>query len=237
MPRPTLRDALTQRLTLLTEALDAGTLTRDALRTWITGTTEVVASFKTAPRTHKEPPGAKNGGSGDVGAWLTPYCDAWQARYGSKPAIVKQMAQVLRPLEKLHGPAIVLKHWTNYLASTAVEYVSLQKTFASAFVQWDKPRRNGFTRNDPQTAGKSYQPFTRSRPGQPMTVDELQEAAEQMADQAAKAREKGTNLMLIEQLEEGARIYAENAKRRAAGQPTLPIPGVGRLTGALVRGS
>lgn len=65
MPKPALRDLMQSRLTLLTEALDGKTLTREALKVWIAGTVAVLESSQKAPGVTPDPAGATNGGNGN----------------------------------------------------------------------------------------------------------------------------------------------------------------------------
>lgn len=80
--------------------------------------------------------------------WLTPYWDAWVARFGGKPP-AGQLAKALKPLHDEYGLTQTVKHWGNYLASTAAPFVSPTR-FAATFGEWAVPRANG--RRDPLDA-------------------------------------------------------------------------------------
>lgn len=71
----------------------------------------------------------------------------------------------------------------------------------------------------------------------PMTPDELQDVAAQMATEAAArlARHNGVADVYSQLLEQGATIYARNATLRARGLPTLPLPKIAALIGALAQ--
>lgn len=66
--------------------------------------------------------------------WLTPYWDAWVARFDGKP-VAGPLVRNLKPLHDQHGLEKTLKHWTNYLASAEGQYVSPSR-FATTFGEW-----------------------------------------------------------------------------------------------------
>lgn len=74
--------------------------------------------------------------------WLTPYRDAWFARFGGEPDY-GIFARYLKPLDAQHGPAVVAPALTAFLDKTEAQYVSLPR-FAATFGVWagsnpDKP--------------------------------------------------------------------------------------------------
>jgi hypothetical protein len=66
--------------------------------------------------------------------WLTPYIEAWVARYGGQPPI-GILSRNLRPLEKQHPPIEILARWNYYLGQTDPQFVSAPK-FAQTYGQW-----------------------------------------------------------------------------------------------------
>jgi len=73
--------------------------------------------------------------------WLTPYFDAWVAKYGGKPA-AGALARYLKPLHGERGSEKVLTHWRNYLASTEARFASPAR-FAATFGSWAEPGASG----------------------------------------------------------------------------------------------
>lgn len=62
--------------------------------------------------------------------WLTPYGDAWIARYGGEPPY-KVMAKYLAKLHTDLGAPVLLPRWVSYLARTEPAYVSVPKFCAT----------------------------------------------------------------------------------------------------------
>lgn len=66
--------------------------------------------------------------------WVTPYFNAWIARYQGEPAI-GPLVKGLAPLRKRYAAATILTAWKNYLATTEAAYASPAR-FASTFGTW-----------------------------------------------------------------------------------------------------
>jgi hypothetical protein len=68
--------------------------------------------------------------------WLTPYSEAWHARFGSeaKPPF-GQMARYVRPLDEEHGAKIVAVEFAAFLRTTDLTHMSLAK-FPSGYGSW-----------------------------------------------------------------------------------------------------
>ena len=71
--------------------------------------------------------------------WLTPFGEAWHARYGGEPAY-GELAAHLSPLRADHVLGEMLEHWTRYLEATEAKYVSPAR-FAQTYGHWGKPPR------------------------------------------------------------------------------------------------
>lgn len=67
--------------------------------------------------------------------WLTPFGDAWRARYGGELAW-SRAGSAFSPLREEHGAERVLRAWVRYVAATEAQFASPQR-FASTFGQWD----------------------------------------------------------------------------------------------------
>jgi hypothetical protein len=71
--------------------------------------------------------------------WLTPFADAWKARFGGKLSF-GIAAKELAPLVKEHGEAETFRRWGLFLADASGQYVSIPR-FASTFGEWDGSRK------------------------------------------------------------------------------------------------
>lgn len=74
---------------------------------------------------------------GTTTTWLTPYLNAWEAKYGKGSAgtIAGRLAKALKPLHDAHGPERVLGQLAVYLSQTEAQYASPQ-AFAQKFEGW-----------------------------------------------------------------------------------------------------
>jgi hypothetical protein len=81
----------------------------------------------------------RNGGRRDDDkiTWLTPYSDAWKARFGGEPDF-GVLARYLKPVHDTVGPPGTLVRWSAYLAATEAQYVS-PKRFAETHGAWSEP--------------------------------------------------------------------------------------------------
>lgn len=71
--------------------------------------------------------------------WLTPYLNAWEAKYGkgSAATVSGRLAKALKPLHDAHGPERVLGQLAIYLSQTEAQYASPQ-AFAQKFEGWGR---------------------------------------------------------------------------------------------------
>src|SRR3990167_3532902 len=85
-----------------------------------------------------------------VDSWLTPYWDAWVARYGGEPN-GGQLAKALRKAHERHGAADLLPRWQRYLRETEAAFVNPAKFAATvgAWVPGEEPMSGlGFAEED-----------------------------------------------------------------------------------------
>lgn len=112
--------------------------------------TEVLSSSPKQPA----PIGAKS--------WITPYAEAWKARYGGDPDI-GPLLKALSPPRRMHGDAVTLARWKLYLGATPAEFTNPAK-FAATFGEWTPEalaaRRNG----KPQAVQSGVRATTDTRP-------------------------------------------------------------------------
>jgi hypothetical protein len=83
------------------------------------------------------PKGADGTGRTGRSTWLTPFADAWRAKYGGEMA-AGTAARSLKKLVDTHGTAEVERRWTIYVNATEAEYANAPK-FASTWGRWDNP--------------------------------------------------------------------------------------------------
>ena len=84
----------------------------------------------TSPRTAR---GEK--AAGPSVTWITPFADAWRARFGGEMAV----DPALKPLRQAivaHGEAEVLRRWRIYLDRSSGEYQPSARKFASTWTEW-----------------------------------------------------------------------------------------------------
>jgi hypothetical protein len=89
------------------------------------------AKATTAPR-----PAVGQKAAGET--WITPYADAWKARFGGALPIERSV----RPLALLrgeHGDGEVLRRWKLYLADQERGKFATAQGFASTWGEWDQP--------------------------------------------------------------------------------------------------
>jgi hypothetical protein len=81
---------------------------------------------------------AELSGSGRTGrpTWLTPFADAWRAKYGGEMA-AGTAVRSLRKLVDEYGSPEVERRWLIYTAATPPEYANAPK-FAATWGRWDK---------------------------------------------------------------------------------------------------
>lgn len=79
--------------------------------------------------------------------WLSPYLDAWVARFGGRasPGI---LAKYLAPLVEQYGPEKTLTHFTNFLAGSDARFVNVAR-FAQTFGMWTSTLPEAW-RHDPK---------------------------------------------------------------------------------------
>lgn len=93
-----------------------------------------------------KPPAQSAGPKGK--SWLTPYGDAWKARFGANSVPPwGNMARILKPLVATHGDAVVVPRFVNFLAASEVRYVNLWR-FQATFDQWETADPDAW-RHDP----------------------------------------------------------------------------------------
>ena len=73
--------------------------------------------------------------------WLTPFAEAWRARYGGEMSAGKAVKALARLVEQ-HGTEEVERRWGIYLAATAAEYANAPK-FAETWGRWSAPVLHG----------------------------------------------------------------------------------------------
>lgn len=69
--------------------------------------------------------------------WLTPFAEAWRAKYGGEMSAGRAVQSLSRLVEQ-QGTDEVLRRWAIYLDATAAEYANAPK-FASTWGRWAKP--------------------------------------------------------------------------------------------------
>jgi hypothetical protein len=88
--------------------------------------------------TKNENPSPRAAGRGDrkgEATWITPFADAWKARFGGDMPIGPALT-ALAPLRTAHGDEETLRRWMNYMAVASPEFVNPAR-FASTWARWD----------------------------------------------------------------------------------------------------
>lgn len=81
----------------------------------------------------------------DKVTWLTPYFEAWKARFGGEPDC-GILARYLKPVEDATDPATGLARWNAYLTATEAQYVS-PKRFSETHGAYAEPDSKEMTDN------------------------------------------------------------------------------------------